>query len=75
MSRVIQPLLYILTGGVLAYYGYRAIKDAWDNPPEEEARKLVIAYDDDGNPIYDEDCDIDRTLDLWKEQSRLFKSA
>lgn len=75
MSKVIQPFLYILTGGVLAYAAYRVVKDAWDNPPPEEGRNLIVGYDDDGTPIVDPYCDIDRTLDLWREQSRLIRSA
>ena len=35
--------------------------------PEEE-RHLLFGVDEDGDPIYeDDDCDIDRTLGLWKE--------
>ncbi len=75
MSKIVQPFLLFLTGAALTYYGYRVIKDALDNPPPEEGRNLIIGYDDDGSPIVDPDCDIDRTLDLWKEQSRLFRSA
>lgn len=36
MSKIVQPFLFVLTGAALAYYGYRAIKDAWDNPPPTE---------------------------------------
>lgn len=36
-------------------------------PPEEE-RHLLFGVDEDGTPIYeDEDCDIDKTIGLWKE--------
>lgn len=70
MSKIVQPFLLFLTGAALAYYGYRVIKDAWDNPPEDENRKLILGYYEDGTPIIDDDCDVDKTLEMWKDMSR-----
>ena len=70
MSKIVQPFLFFLTGAALAYYGYRVIRDAWDNPPEDEDRKLILGYYEDGSPIFGEDCDVDKTLEMWKDMSR-----
>lgn len=70
MSKIVQPFLFFLTGAALAYYGYRVIKDAWDNPPEDEDRKLILGYYEDGSPIFGDDCDVDKTLEMWKDMSR-----
>lgn len=75
MNKIVEPIVYVVTFSALAYAAYRVVKDAWDNPPPEESRNLIVDYDDDGTPIVDPYCDIDRTLDLWREQSRLFRSA
>lgn len=74
MNKIIEPFVYIAAFSALAYYAYKSIKDGLE-PPPMESRNLVVAYDDDGNPVYDPDCDIDSTLELWKEQSRLFRNA
>lgn len=70
MSKIVQPFLFVLTGAALAYYSYRIIKDAWDNPPEDEDRKLILGYYEDGTPIIDSECDVDKTLEMWKDMSR-----
>lgn len=74
MSKIIQPFFYVVAVAGFAYYAYRMIKSGLE-PPPEEGRNLIIGYDDDGTPIVDPYCDIDRTLDFWKEQNRLFRSA
>lgn len=79
MNKIVQPFLFILTGAALAYYGYRAIKDAIENPPEvdEDGRKLIVDYDDDGSPIAigANEIDIDSTLEAWAEQNRMIRRA
>lgn len=43
-----------------------AIKSG-STPPDEE-RHLLFGVDEDGNPVYEaDDCDIDKTMALWKE--------
>lgn len=78
MSKVIQPILFTVYGAALAYFGYKVLKDAWDNPPkdDEDSRKLIVDYDIDGNPIVvsSTEVDIDTTLEAWGEQNRLLKS-
>jgi hypothetical protein len=74
MNKIVEPLVYVAVFSALAYYAYRMIKSGLE-PPPLESRDLVVGYDDDGTPIVDPDCDIDRTLDFWKEQSRLFRNA
>ena len=40
-------------------------------PPEDEDRQLVIGYDDDGAPILaGDDCDVDKTMALWRDLNR-----
>jgi hypothetical protein len=79
MSKIVQPFLFFLTGAALAYYGYRVIKDAIDNPPptDEDGRKLIVDYDDNGDPISigANEVDIDMTLAAWAEQNRMIRRA
>ena len=70
MSKIVQPFLFILTGAAFAYYSYRVIKDAWDNPPEDENRKLILGYYEDGSPIFEDDCDVDKTLEMWNDMRK-----
>lgn len=46
-----------------------AIREGSKPPPEEE-RQLIIGYDEDGLPIYDPECDVDSTLEMWHEMAR-----
>ena len=79
MSKYIQPILFTVYGVALAYFGYKAVKDALQNPPEvdEDGRKLVVDYDDDGTPIAigANEIDIDSTLEAWAEQNRMIRRA
>ena len=79
MNKYIQPILFAVYGCALAYFGYRAIKDAIDNPPEVDAdgRKLIVDYDEDGEPIVigSNEIDIDSTLEAWAEQNRMIRRA
>ena len=53
-------------GLVLGLVARWAIKSG-STPPDEE-RHLLFGVDEDGEPIYeDDDCDIDKTVALWKE--------
>lgn len=79
MNKYIQPILFTVYGVALAYFGYKAVKDALENPPEvdEDGRKLVVDYDDDGTPIAigANEIDIDSTLEAWAEQNRMIRRA
>lgn len=59
---------------LIAYCAYRAIKSAL-KPPEVTKRRMSYGEDEDGNPMYDDDMDIDATLKLWKEQNQLIRSS
>jgi hypothetical protein len=74
MSKAILPLFYVAAFSALAYYAYRSIKSALQ-PPEVTKRRMSYGEDEDGQPIYDDDCDIDATIALWKEQSRIIRSS
>jgi len=77
MSKYIQPILFTVYGAALAYVSYKVLKQAWDNPPEvdDDSRKLILGYDEDGTPIFDPECDVDKTLEMWREQSRLVRQS
>lgn len=79
MSKIVQPILFTVYGCALAYFGYKAIKDALENPPEvdDSSRKLIVDYDDDGEPISigANEIDIDSTLEAWAEQNRMIRRA
>ena len=79
MNKYIQPILFTVYGVAMAYFGYKAVKDALENPPEvdEDGRKLVVDYDDDGTPIAigANEIDIDSTLEAWAEQNRMIRHA
>ena len=44
-------------------------------PPQEEERQLIIGYDEDGVPIYDPECDVDKTLEMWHEMSKRTRNS
>lgn len=46
-----------------------AIREGSKPPPDEE-RQLILGYDEDGVPIIDQDCDVDKTLEMWQDMSR-----
>lgn len=79
MSKYIQPILFTVYGLALAYFGYKAVKDALTNPPEvdEDGRKLIVDYDEDGEPIVigANEIDIESTLEAWAEQNRMIRRA
>ena len=40
-------------------------------PPEDVDRQLILGYTEDGSPILsDDDCDIDKTMELWQDLHR-----
>jgi hypothetical protein len=40
-------------------------------PPEDESRQLILGYTEDGEPILsDDDCDVDKTMELWRDLNR-----
>ena len=67
-------MIALVLSPLIAYCAYRAIKSALE-PPEVTNRRMSYGEDEDGQPIYDDDCDIDATLALWKEQSRIIRSS
>lgn len=71
MSKIVLPFIAITASAVITYL---LLRDACSEPPEEE-RKLILGYMEDGRPIFDEDCDVDKTLELWREQSRLVRQS
>lgn len=73
-NRVPEALIYVAGGAFLVWYAYVAIKDAL-RPPVVTKRRMSYGEDENGETIYDDDCDIDATLELWKEQSRIIRSS
>jgi hypothetical protein len=69
--RYLVPIISITASAAIAYL---LLRDACSEPPEEE-RKLILGYMEDGSPIFDESCDVDKTIELWKEQSRLVRQS
>ena len=63
-------LQLIAMAAVLAVGVRWAIREG-SKPPEEENRQLILGYDENGFPIMsDEDCDVDRTLEMWHDMHR-----
>lgn len=64
-------ILQLMVMGFIMTVGIRwAIREG-SKPPEEEGRQLILGYDDDGSPILsDDDCDIDKTMELWRDLHR-----
>ena len=57
--------------GIIAVVGIRwAIREG-SRPPEDENRQLILGYMEDGSPILaDDDCDVDKTIEMWHDMSR-----
>lgn len=64
-------ILQLMVMGLVMAVGIRwAIREG-SKPPEEEDRQLILGYDDDGSPILsDDDCDVDKTMELWRDLHR-----
>ena len=74
-SSVIPEVLVYVAGSVfLVWYTYVSLKDAM-KPPEVTKRRMSYGTDDDGEPLYDDDMDVDATLELWREQNRLIRAS
>ena len=64
-------ILQLVAMGVIAVIGLRwAIREG-NRPPEDEDRQLILGYDEEGLPILSgDDCDVDKTMELWKDLHR-----
>lgn len=64
-------ILQLVLMSIIAAVGIRwAIREG-SKPLEDEDRQLILGYDDEGYPIMsDDDCDVDKTLDLWRDLHR-----
>lgn len=63
-------ILQLMAMAAIVAVGVRwAIREGSKPPPEEE-RQLIIGYDEDGLPVYDPECDVDSTLEMWHEMAR-----
>lgn len=67
-------MIALVLSPLIAYCAYRVIKDALKEPPVTN-RRMSYGTDEDGKPIYDDDMDVDATLELWKEQNRLIRAS
>lgn len=67
-------MIALVLSPFIAYFAYQVIKDALKEPPVT-TKRMSYGTDDDGNPVYDDDMDIDATLSLWREQNRLIRSS
>lgn len=63
--------LQLIAMGFIMVVGVRwAIKEG-SKPPENEDRQLILGYMEDGSPILsDDDCDVDKTMELWRDMHR-----
>lgn len=70
MSRVIANLAKLAAVSLSLYVVYIMLRDAVRHPPDEE-RSLVLGTDEYGRDIVcdDPDCDIEGTLEMWRQQS------
>ena len=64
MERLAEKVFGAGCVAVCIYITYRLFRSALE-PPEEE-RRLVIGTDYDGEPIYANDPDIEKTLEMWR---------
>jgi len=64
-------ILQLMAMGFMMVVGIRwAIREG-SKPPEEEDRQLILGYMEDGSPILsDDDCDVDKTMELWRDLHR-----
>lgn len=64
-------ILQLMAMATILAVGVRwAIREG-SRPPEDEDRQLILGYMEDGSPIMsDDDCDVDKTLDLWRDLHR-----
>ena len=64
-------ILQLIGMAAIVAVGVRwAIREG-SKPPEDKDRQLILGYYDDGTPIMsDDDCDVDKTMDLWRDLHR-----
>ena len=69
-------ILQLITMATILAVGIRwAIKEG-ARPPEEEDRQLILGYDEYGEPILsDDDCDVEKTMELWRDLHRRAKNT
>lgn len=69
-------ILQLIVMGVIAAVGIRwAIREG-SKPPEDVDRQLVIGYTEEGEPVLsDDDCDVDKTMELWRDLHRKARNA
>lgn len=64
-------ILQLIAMGAIFAVGIRwAIREG-SRPPEDEDRQLILGYTEDGEPIMSgDDCDVDKTMALWRDLNR-----
>lgn len=69
-------ILQLMAMGFLMAVGIRwAIREG-NRPPENEDRQLILGYMEDGSPILsDDDCDVDKTMELWRDLHRKARNS
>jgi len=63
--------LQLIAMGVILTVGIKwAIREG-SKPPPDESRQLILGYTEEGEPILsDDDCDIEKTMELWQDLHR-----
>lgn len=69
-------ILQLMAMGFIMVVGIRwAIREG-NKPPEDEDRQLILGYMEDGTPILsDDDCDVDKTMELWRDLHRKARNS
>lgn len=64
-------ILQLIAMAAILSVGVRwAIREG-SRPPEDEDRQLILGYMEDGSPILsNDDCDVDKTMELWRDLHR-----
>ena len=64
-------ILQLMAMAAILVVGVRWAVREGNKPPEDEDRQLILGYMEDGTPIMsDDDCDVDKTMDLWRDLHR-----
>lgn len=69
-------ILQLMAMGFIMVVGIRwAIREG-SKPPEDEDRQLILGYTEDGEPIMSgDDCDVDKTMALWRDLHQKARSC
>ena len=69
-------ILQLMAMGFLMAVGIRwAIREG-HRPPEDEDRQLILGYMEDGSPILsDDECDVYKTMELWRDLHRKARNS